>query len=182
MRSGICSCILLVIVFSAQAQKVGFFEQVGFGYSTGTPTSNFSPRGNGSGIALEFIGDFLLHNTFGLGLGVSYSFITINSRVEALSPVHADFRVIVHGKFRPYLLISPGYSFYYNSISDGTVQKGSLYMGGGGGVWFPSKKLLHLFLEAKYNYVRLSTVAKGGYSGSPNGYLGTANFLVGYKF
>jgi hypothetical protein len=179
MKRPILSAILIFIASAAMCQKLSFVEQLGVGYSTGTNANSFSPKGNGGGFAFGTTGDFLLHNLVGLGLGFDINVIRQNNRNESVSPVFADFKLISKGQFRPYIVIDPGYCFYYNSTPDGAVQKGSFSLGSGAGLWFPSKRSLHLFLQGKYNYT--STTVKG-IPGSSSGSLRTVNFLLGYKF
>jgi hypothetical protein len=163
------------------AQEAKFVEQLGMGYSSAIKANTLATGGNGGGFAFGTAGDFLLHDWLALGLGFDLNAIKINNVVESLSPFFADIKVIAKGRFRPYLLVDPGYSLYYNGIATGITQKGSFYLGGGAGVWFPSKKLLHLFLQAKYNYTSILTSTKG-YSGNVSGYMRTYSFLLGYKF
>jgi hypothetical protein len=175
------SAVLIFLVFSGTAQKINYVEQLGAGYSTAPNANSFSPSGNGGGFSFETTGDLLLHDLVGLGLGFDINIIRINGRNQTLTPIFADFKLIAKGPFRPYLVIDPGYSLYYNSLADGAVQKGAFYLGSGAGLWFPSKGVLHLFLQAKYNYTSISTTTKG-LPGSSSGSIRTVNFLLGYKF
>jgi hypothetical protein len=181
MRALILFAVFVCFVFTAMAQKPTFIEQVGGGYTTGTNPNSFSPSGNGGGFAFESACDFLLHDLVGLGFGFDIDVIRLNGRNASIGPVFADFKLVAKGQFRPYLVIDPGYCFYTNSIADGTTQKGGVSFGSGAGLWFPSKRFLHLFLQAKYNYTRIATSTKG-IPGNSSGSIGTFNFLIGYKF
>ena len=181
MRKLFLFALFVVFAISGIAQKTTFIEQVGAGYTTGTNANSFSPSGNGGGVAFESSSDFLFHDLVGLGFGFDINVIRLNGRNESISPVFADFKLIAKGRFRPYFVLDPGYCFYYNSIANGTTQKGGFSLGSGAGLWLPSKRLLNFFLQAKYNYTSISTSTKG-LPGSTSGSIGTFNFLVGYKF
>jgi len=174
--------LLLSLASSGIAQKTIFTEQTGIGYSSGIKANAFAEGGNGGGIAFTSTGDFLLHNLIGIGMGFDFNINKINNRVADVPTFFADFKIIGQGQFRPYFLVDPGFCLYFNSIPDGTTQKGSFYTGAGAGVWFPSNGMFHLFLQAKYNYILVSTNPKGGYTGSTQGSIGLFNFLIGYKF
>jgi hypothetical protein len=182
MAKRFLSCIFVLIASVGHAQKAGFFEQLGMGYSSGPNATSFSEKGNEGGFAFGTTGDFFFRNLIGLGVGFDVNVISINHSVKTVSPLYADFKIVARGKYRPYIVVDPGYCFYYNSIADGTTQKGSFYTGGGVGIWFPSKRLLHLFLQAKYNYLVVTTNINGSSGSSSSGYLSLFSFLLGYKF
>jgi len=181
MRAPFLFAVFVAFAFTAVAQKTTFIEQLGAGYTTGTSPNSFSPSGNGGGFAFESACDFLFHDLAGVGFGFDINVIRLNGRNASISPVFADFKLVAKGRFRPYLVLDPGYCFYTNSIADGTTQKGGFSFGSGAGVWLPSKRFLHLFLQAKYNYTSIATRTKG-FPGSSPGSIGTFNFLIGYKF
>jgi hypothetical protein len=181
MRKLFLFALFVVVAFTAMAQKLTFIEQVGAGYTTGTNANSFSPSGNGGGVAFGATGDFLIHDLVGLGFGFDINVIELNGRHESVSPAFADLKLIAKGRFRPYVVLDPGYCFYYNSIANGTTQKGRFSLGSGAGFWLPSKRLLNFFLQAKFNYTSISTSTKG-LPGSTTGSIRTFSFLVGYKF
>ena len=181
MRKLFLFALFVPFAFTAMAQRPTFIEQLGAGYTTGTKANSFSPSGNGGGIAFESTSDFLFHDLVGLGFGFDINVIQLNGRHESVSPVFADFKLIAKGRFRPYIVVDPGYCFYYNSIANGTTQKGGFSLGSGAGLWLPSKRFFNFFLQAKYNYTSISTSTKG-LPGSTSGSIGTFSFLVGYKF
>ena len=176
--------LLLIVLASATAviaQQTKFSEQLGLGYSSGIKSNDFSPGGNSGGFAFGTVGDFVLNKNFGLGLGVDINIIGMNHIEESLTPVFADFRIMGQGRWKPYIALDPGFCLYYNNLKNGNSQRGSWYAGAASGLWFPSKHILHFFIQAKYNYQRTLTSYTGS-AGKVSGSLDIFNFLAGYAF
>jgi hypothetical protein len=181
MKRLLLPSISMLLVKAALAQPPKFIEQLGFGYNPGIRANAFSPAGNTGGFAFGTIGDFLFHNRFGYGLGFDINIIQMHNVEEWVSPFFADFRFMGCGKWKPYLALDPGYCLYYSSLKNGDIQKGSWYAAAAAGLWFPSKYVMHFFVQAKYNYLMTST-SYGGTARNVSGSLNTFSFLAGYAF
>ena len=173
-------CLLILTFSAAIAQKTTFFEQISGGYSSGIQGNSFGDHLGAGGPSFETIGDFLFHDRIALGWGFKSSIFEQNNSYKVFWPFFADFKVVGKGKYRPYFVLDPGYSLMYYGLPDGSIEKGSFYVGAGGGIWFPSHQLLHLFLQAEYNNYTIRTVAKN--AGTTVGNVGAVSLLAGYMF
>jgi hypothetical protein len=179
MKKFILLSQLTLIFLHGIAQKSNLFGQFGGGYYNGSGIQGNSLTGDGrsGGFGVEatvskFSGDIV-------GLGVGLDLIKFNNTDHPFLPVFGDIKFIAPGKARFYIVIDPGYCFY-NHSSQGTIDRGGLYLGGGIGIWFPSKSTGKLFLQVKYNFITINTNVEGSV-GNSSGSLGVFSFLLGVK-
>ncbi len=161
--------ILMILLFSPalcfSQNKCGISLQAGGGYlfypgseaNVNIPTAKKTPPLS-SGVTLELVADKRINSFLDLGLGSSYNqFTNLNGPYV---PVFADIRVTSQGKYKLFSFLDPGYGIYQrysHTLNPGQEfrikETGGFYIGYGFGVTYKM-----MYLQAKYNWLRFTTL------------------------